>query len=356
MPGFKPTPTTSSPDRVTHVSFGLLSLGIIVVLLIGMAGGFIADQFFGNPLPPLTGEGNQFVTTVQEVTISPNQATAGIVERSNKSVFLLARSVDSEPVATGFAITNDGMVVSTADINSQELIAIDSDGRALPITRVGQDEIYGLTYYRLASNVVVPLDLRQGDAPVGIQLIAMGRNRITLQPRILHFLIAEYAPPSSAPAAVQRIVRAAIASADILPGSPLIDEEGKVAAITQAAGTAYPVSYLQTSLARATNNQREVNPFESLGIATAFSFKPATLENAAAFQVTITAVTPDSPAQIAGLRRGDSITAVKETPVTWEQPIAAQLAAAFPLTLTVLRNQEQLTVTLNERPPQNSTP
>ncbi len=357
LAGNNPISPHSSPDHVLRVSFGWITLAIIIMLLLGVAGGIIANQLWRTPLPPLTNESDRYVPTVQEVTISPSKNLADILSHNNRSVFLLSRSAETTPTATGFVITNDGVLVSITDLTGTTLTAFDYEGRTLPLTRIGRDEIYGLTYYKLPSNnVAVPLDLRPSDPPVGYELLAISRNQNSYQPRTALFLVGEYAIPSDAPQALQRIMRGSSPVADHTPGSPLIDDEGRVAAILQTPTTAYPISHLQASLARTTNNQREQNPFATVGASVAYGFTPPSAQVATTFQAVVTAVAPASPAQAAGLKRGDNITTINGTPVSWEQPVATQLSANLPLTLIVQRNGEATTITispLTTPPPQS---
>lgn len=343
-----PAPTA---DTVVRLSVGWLIIAMVIIVLCGFAGGFLAQQFFRAPLPPLTSETDRLIATVQEVTISPNTAAADNVSRANRSVFLLGRSAGTAPVATGFVVTNDGVVVSTADITSPSPVAFDQEGRALALARIGRDELYGLTYYRLPNNVVVPLDVRQSDPPVGYELLALSRNDTTYLPRTLPFRVGEYALPTNVAPAIVRVLRGDAITSESAVGSALIDDEGKVAGILQSdSGIAYPVSHLQASLTRFTSNQREADTFATIGITLAYTFQVTPPEQTVAFHPQVLTVTPATPADIAGLERGDIITAINNEPITWERPIAAQLSAPLPLTITINRKGELQTVTLPTPP------
>lgn len=348
-----PSPTA---DTVVRLSVGSIIFGIVVIVACGFAGGLLAQQFFRAPLPPLTSETDRLVSTVQEVTISPNIAAADNVGRANRSIFLLSRSPEATPVATGFVVTNDGVLVSTADITTPSPIAFDQEGRALALARIGRDELYGLTYYRLANNVVVPLDLRQTDPPVGYELLSLSRNETTYLPRTIEFRVGEYTLPTNLAPAIVRVMRGS-SNDESAVGSALIDDEGKVAGILQSeAGIAYPVSHLQASLARFTSNQREADVFAAAGLTLTYTFQTVLPQQTTSFHPQIAAVTANSPADIAGLLRGDVITAIKDEPITWERPVAAQLSAALPLSITIVRNGASQTVTLPAAPAASPNP
>lgn len=337
----------SSTDNVVRLSFTWILAAFIVILIVGMAGGFAAQQLFRTPLPPLSNESDRLITTIQEVTISPNVAATQLVERANRSIFLLSRSQDSAPSATGFVLTNDGVIVSPVDLTTGTLVALDHEGRALPLTRIGRDDVYGLTYYRLQSNVVVPLDVRQDDVPVGYELLALDRSQATYLPRVVSFRVSEYFIPTGTASAIQRMMRGTEVTAEIGVGSPLLDDEGKVAALLYApTATAYPIGHLQASLARVTSNQRESNPFAQIGATLSYAFASPRRGEAVQFQAQVASVTTGSPAAIARLQRGDSITAINEQPITWERPLASALSAPLPLRLTFARDGQAQSVTL----------
>ena len=349
-----PSPTA---DTVVRLSVGSILFGIVIIVLCGFAGGFLAQQFFRVPLPPLTDQTDRLVSTVQEVTISPNIAAADNVGRANRSVFLLSRGPEVAPIATGFVVTNDGVLVSTVDIASSTPIAFDQEGRALTLARIGRDELYGLTYYRLANNVVVPLDLRQTDPLVGYELLALSRNETTYLPRTAEFRIGEYALPTNLSPAIVRIMRGTSIATESVAGSALIDDEGKVAGILQSeTGIAYPVSHVQASLARFTSNQREADVFAAAGLTLAYTFQTVSPQQTTSFHPQVATVAPNSPADVAGLLRGDIITAIKEESVSWERPIASQLAGALPFAVTFVRNGASQTVTLPSAPAPSSNP
>lgn len=337
----------STTDSVIRLSVGWIITAVLIIVLCGFAGGFLAQQFFRAPLPPLTNETDRLITTVQEVTISPNTSTADNVSRANRSVFLLSRSAATAPVASGFVVTNDGVIVSTVDITGPSPIAFDQEGRSLALARIGRDELYGLTYYRLPNNVVVPLDVRQSDPPVGYELLALSRNDATYLPRTMTFRVGEYQLPTNLALGVVRVMRGDITTSESMQGSALIDDEGKVAGILQSGtGIAYPVSHIQASLNRFTSNQREVDTFATVGLTIANTFQVIAPEQTVAFHPQVLAVTPTSPADIAGIQRGDIITAINDEPITWERPFAAQLAVALPFTVTINRKGQLQTVTL----------
>src|SRR5687767_7683366 len=137
-----PASTKSRPaEQVVRLSIRWIALALAATVVLGMTGGLLADQLFRPSLPPLTPEGDQLFTTVQEVTISPNTATAEMIERVNRSVLLIARGTDAStaPTATGVVVTNDGVIVTASDLAAGTHNAFDQEGRIIPVETMGRD-------------------------------------------------------------------------------------------------------------------------------------------------------------------------------------------------------------------------
>ncbi len=344
----------SPADQVVRISVYWIVVGVIAIVALGMSGGILAQQFFRTPLP-LRGDTDSIVTTVQAVTISPNTAAAQPVESVNRSVLLLGKvgTTPSTIVGTGVVLTNDGVVVTTAQ-PSGELQAYDQEGRTLPLEHLGNDILFGLSYFRVTSNVVVPLDVRQTDAPVGTELLVLSRSVSTFTPRVKSFRITEYTMPGSSSAAgVQRMITGVPLSPDeSTVGSPLIDEEGKVAGLLTApnGSSALPVGHVSASLQRLTSNQREYNPFATLGFEVVPTLKQLLPAQGITFGVEVMTVLPTSSAGVAGLTKGDVITAVGNDQLDWQRPVAVHLSGSLPLTLRIMRKNQEQTLTLQAQP------
>lgn len=345
-----------SPEHVYRLSLSWLVAGLVAVLVVGLCGGLIAQQVWQPPVTPLTNDIGQLVTTVQNVTISPSTATAELVERTNRSVVLIGRLQNELPSvsATGFVLTNDGLVVSANNIEGPSLIALDFEGRVLPLERLGRDELFGLSYFRLPDSVVVPLDVRQNDPPIGHELTAISRTPTTALPRLGTFLVTEYSlPVTGSPVGVQRYLQSGTNFDDAFIGSPLLDEEGRVAGIitNTEQGEAMAVSLLQTSAGRVSNGQREFNPYALSGFTGQYTFSAPNSTNPIQFGLTVTGITPASPAADAGLERGDVITTINTQALAWHRSVIPDMGATLPLTLTILHDGQSLPLTLQPTTP-----
>lgn len=348
-------------DRTIKLTLRWVLFGIILMVAFGVLGGIVGSLWFSPTLPPLTNtDGQQLVSTVQELTISPGIARSEMIERASRSVVVIGIA-DADPPdlrATAVAVTNDGLLATAATLPSDDLVAYDADGQVLPVNRVGEDELFGITYLRLPNSVVVPLDLRPTDAPVGQTLTALTGEEESLAPAVADFLIESYTlPEAAAPAGLQRQLHGN-SVALVGPGqrgTPLVDEEGNLAGLLMDAdtGIAIPVSHVRESFDRVAKDERERDPFAELGVRVRYEFSNPTPDAAATFQATVSNVTPDGPAAAAGIRVGDSITHVGETALTWETSVAGLLARQLPFTVTIERQETSQNITIQDNPEQS---
>lgn len=345
-------PTTSPTVRI---SLRWVLIIIALIFGIGMVGGIAGQQLAPPPLVLRPIDNNQVVSSVQEVTISPNTATSDLVDQAERSVMSLVPSdnPNATPVASGFVVTNDGLLVTTATVPNIPLAALDTAGNQLTLQRVGTDELFGLTFFRLTDNIVIPLDMRRGDPHVGETLVAVMPATEVPGSRIESYTVRTYAlPAAAAPVGQQRLLVGSTLPT-ISVGSPLLDEGGKVSGIiiTPELGEALPISHVQESFARVTTNKREDNPFITFGFTPAYSFSRPTVGDTLTFTVTATNVTVGGVAARSGLKRGDIITAINETSVSWNQSVASMLVSGKPPILTVQREDTTLRLPLTGATP-----
>lgn len=338
---------TEQPIRLSLTS---IVVGLLVVVGLGLAGGFLAQQLLPTaaPLAPVAGG---LPTTVQNVTISPTTVTAAVVTAANRSVVLLGNG-EAEPTSfLGMAsvLTNDGVLVTAADVAGSKLFAYDEQGVAIPLDVIGKDSLYGLTYLRLTTSVFPPLEVRADDPLVGAQLLALGRSGATMQPRIQPFTIYEYALLADVTMpAIHRVITGPSLKEGTMVGTPLLDEEGRLAAVVlkPAQGVALPTLLLKESLQRVVSQQREADPMHDLGVTLRPVFLQSTASDPFQFGAEVSGIVFDSPAQTAGIAVGDQITGVADAGLRWEASLVQQLSRKRPFQVKVNRRGEILTLTI----------
>ena len=343
----------SNEDKVIRLSLSWLTIGLIAITALGILGGVFGQQLVQQPLPALTGPTERLVSTVQEVTISPNTSSANIVKDSERSILSITKKGaegESEMIATGLVVTNDGMVVTPARVGTAPLMAILANGEETELTLIGTDTIYGLSYWRLKEGVFVPLEIQREDAPVATELLALSRSENTFLNKVASYRINEYILPSgSLPIGIQKFMKSDSIAGEVLEGSPLIDDEGKIAGLLFAGplGIAIPASGLLESMNRVIDSKHTINPFVETGITPAFSFKANDNSTARQFTVSVSSVVPRSPASIAGVKPADVILEIDGKKITWSDNFTNMISRELPFQITVLRLKEKHTLTLN---------
>lgn len=345
----------SASERVLRLKLGwIFVLGIVMVGL-GMLGGMLAQWWWNAPLPALPAEQDRLITTIQEVTISPSTAVSQVVEKNGRSVVLLAvrgaqgaQGKPGDPIASGVIVTSDGLVATTATLPEGALLATTSESETLEVERVGVDVLFDITYLRLRSGVFVPTDVRDSDVPVGFSLTALSRAPITGSARVRTYTVQEYQlPPSAAPFGWQRLYAGEALDETILPGSPLFDDEGRLAglALPQATGIAMPGTMLRQSLARVVDRKFESSIFDALGIDVAYAFEKIG-EGQPQFRVAVTAVRSHTPAAQAGVKTGDRIEKIQGEAVAWDKSVIEALGARETVALQIRRGETMLAITI----------
>lgn len=347
--------THPETDQTLRLSLRAVVLGVALLFGIGILGGFVGQQLIAPPVTPLSSGTDRIVSTVQEVTISPNTAAAQVVSNIGRSVVVLATisGTQVQPQATATVITNDGLLVTTAALPDVSLVALDDTGAPIALDRVGVDALYGISYWRMPKSVVAPLDVRRDPLSVGTELLGVSRSEGSRQLKVIDFRVQEFSLPRAGEATGwQRLILGSGEVATLMPGAPLVDEEGRLAGLVlDAEGRAVGVDVLDMSLRRLGARTREFDPLDKLGLNIAYSFGPAADDaTKVVFTPTIVAVAPGSPAASALLQRGDRIVTIGETTITWETNVAEQLSAPLPLKLTLRRGEEVVSAMIQATP------
>ncbi len=336
--------------KTIGLSLGVIFLVFIALLFIGIAGGFLGSRIFSLPLP-LSSDTNQTIVPInQQVTVSPSKLAADITSSHGKSVFLLAQETPKGIVAygTGIALTNDGVIMSVVDAAKEATVAIGEDGTVAALTLIGRDELSGISFYKASDRIVSPLGLLQHTPRTGSSFLALYRQSDTTQ--ISAHSVSVVAPilPSEKDApGIQKIAQ--LENAATLPiGTPFVDENGNLAGVVLHPETnrGIFVSDIRSALERLSANRLTYNPFTSLGFTASWRSQLDTNRTMTIGSV-VSSVTKGSPADTAGLKVGDRISAVGGNAVSWDTNFLDALNAN-PVLLTVMRQDEQRTISISK--------
>jgi len=225
-------------------------------------------------------------------------------------------------------------------------VAIDERGRLLPLEGVGTDELFGLHYYRLRDSVMSPIDTAQQGAVVGQSLLALDRTDASFSTAATPFTLEQTTlPKSSDPQAWQQLLVGP--ALQTKTGTPVIDDAGRLVGIVvdPAQGRVLPIHHVQQSISRIIEGKRELDPFVEAGLRLTWQFTAPQSESDIAFSARVASVRLGSPAVAAGVRQGDALTAINDTPLTWSTNVTELLASDKPV-LTVQRGDQTLRLDL----------
>ncbi len=343
--------------QTVRLSLRWLFLLALLMFGLGIVGGIVGSQLVG-PRGALTSENpDQIISTIQQVTVSPNKNRAQILDNVRRSIVLIRQTVGNTTsyVGTGIVVTNDGVIATTATVKGDQVVAVDEQGKTTVLSSLGIDPLYGITYLKLPSGVAVPVELSTVSDVTGNDLLAISRDQQTLAITTYPFHSQAYELPGQDDSFLgrQRILVGTSPASDILPSASLLDDEGKLTGILidSERGLSLSAQDIKGSLDRIASNKREVNPFTALGFDVRYDFIdiPASEAKAAAlhqFVAVVTSVTPRSSAAQAGIKSGDAITMVGTTPLTWQTSLSEALGQNLPLAVTTVRQGVERVATL----------
>ena len=337
-------------DQVVRISLVWVFVGVLAMLLLGVAGGILANQLWPAPKMPLINEREQIVTTVQEVTISPNKAVADVVTTVNRSIVGITtkNSVDRSLLAGGVVVTNDGLVVTSATLPKSELVAIDWQGIEVPLSLVGQDELFGLTYFRIEEGLLSPLDVRVEAVPVGNELLIVSRAKATGLVRVDGFRVKEWVLPTElGPGGIQQLLKGAPIDKIVLTGSALIDDEMRLAGIVLngQAGLIVGGDHLLKSIQRIATDKRELDPLSELGIRAHYALE-IDKKNGRIFVAEIVSVDEGSWADDIGLKARDRVKTIDDKKLDWQNSFIDQITSDSVKQIIVRRGSNDVTLDL----------
>jgi len=336
----------NNTDQVVRISLLWLVVGALVMIMLGVLGGVLANQIWPPPVVPLSSDQDQIITTVQEVTISPNKSRVDRVEAAERSIVGIGIK-DAAPMsilAMGVVITNDGLVISSAKLPKADLVAIDFDGRQLPLRTAGRDKLFGLSYFRLQEGLLSPLDLNSQNVSVGQSLLWLGRSKLTFLPIVEDYQVREWIlPPELGASGWQRMMRGTRINEASLNGSALVDEEGRLAGIitNSPAGLSLSGEHLLESVRRIANGQREVDPFADFGIKVHFALDTENFPGRR-FVVEVVSVVPESRANGMDLRVKDKIIGFNGEELSWQRNFVSMMTEKEVQQLKVLRGAREI--------------
>jgi len=359
------------------LSFGAIFAVLVLASLFGAVFGGGASYFlFKKGIIPVS---SGIVTKVEKVTLEENSAIIDAVKKVSPSVvsilakrniedFFFGQIFQQKGGGTGFVVTSDGLIMTNKHVVSgfDSLKVITSDGASYEGTVVAMDPINDIALVKIGAKNLPVVDLGDSDSlVVGQRVIAIGNALGEYQNTVTTGIISarkRSITASDSIGSASRLEGMIQTDAAINPGNsggPLINIEGQVVGINTAIdsqgesiGFAIPINIARTALTSFLEKGKIVRPMlgiRYIAITKDFATLNKLTVNSGALvssgnQMGELAVVPGSPADKAGLRENDIITAVNNEKIDENTGLVTLLSKYQPgdeVELTYLRGGEE---------------
>jgi putative serine protease PepD len=354
---------------VPLVVAGAVVLALVAGLLGGAAGAFFSSRSSSAPNSsislPVPSSGS---------TARPGSSVAGVAAKVLPSVVsILVSGADGQGTGSGFVIRSDGYLVTNNHVVAGAaaggtITVVFADGSRTPGTVVGRDASYDLAAVKVDKTGLPALAFGDSDSVVvGDEVIAIGAP-LGLQGTVTTGIISALNRPVSAgeSASDPAFINAIQTDAAINPGNsggPLVNLAGQVIAVNSAIarvpgavtagaqsgniglGFAIPSLQARRTVEQLIRTGKADHPV--IGVLLDRSYTGEGVRVATAAQGSTPPVTPGGPADKAGIRPGDVITAFQGRPITDPDALVVAIRARAPgetVELTVRTGGAQRTV------------
>jgi len=331
---------------------------VLLSSLAGFGGGFLAERAVTDDgrradagLPAVSNPG-------AEVDRAPD-SVAGIAAGVLPSVVSIeVTTPDGQGSGSGFVLRQDGYVLTNnhvvAGAADGGVVVQFSDGTELPGTVVGATGDYDLAVLKVDATGLTPLALGDSDAVVvGDPVVAVGAPLGLVGTVTTGIVSALNRPVVAGDSGDTAFINAIQTDAAINPGNsggPLVNLQGEVVGINSAIaqlsgrltgsgsiglGFAIPSNQARRTAEQLIETGRATYPVIGVLLDPEYSG-----EGVRVFEEdppSTRAVTPDGPADVAGVRRGDVILAIDGRPVTASEELIVAIRAREPGDTVVLR-------------------
>ena len=380
----------------------IIGLALIFVILMAVLGGAVSDRIFGYKiidkiLPRQTESGfrvgsqNQKILYEESVVIdvaeklSPSVVTIGI-SKVQKTLqfpdfgdfpFFFGYPQPSEKeqkieqdIASGFILTADGLIITNKHVVSDTTAkyrVITKDDKTFDVKKIYRDPINDIALLKIDASNLTPVEL--GDSSklkVGQFVIAigtaLGEFRHTVTTGVISGIGRSIIAGSPFEGDAEELNNVIQTDAAINPGNsggPLINSAGQVIGVNVAVaqngqniGFALPINLIKDSIDNFEKTGQFSRPF--LGIRYQMISKDVAIMNEVPEGAYIIEVVASSPAESAGIQKGDIVTKIDGQKVVDFKgglaEIIGQKKVGDTIEVTIWRNKEEknLKVTLKE--------
>jgi putative serine protease PepD len=367
-------PGRPARDRPARVPTGLLVTGAVLVALVaallgGAAGAWWADR---GDSPSGLDRSVALPTALPGSTKRPSGSVAGVAQRVLPSVVSIkVQGADGAGTGSGFIIRGDGYVVTNNHVveganGSGSIVVVFPDGSQAPAKVVGADASYDLAAIKVDRKGLPALSFGDsGSVLVGDEVIAIGAP-LGLDGTVTTGIVSALNRPVSAGGGdAPAFINAIQTDAAINPGNsggPLVNLAGEVIAVNSAIarvpgtaslgqsgniglGFAIPSQQARRTVQQLIRTGKAQHPV--IGVLLDRGYSGQGVRVATTGTDGQRPVTPNGPADKAGIRPGDVITRFDGRPVTEPDQLVVAIRARAPgdtVALTVRTGSRERTV------------
>ncbi|WP_278236801.1 trypsin-like peptidase domain-containing protein [Isoptericola sp. AK164] len=378
------TPAGGAPAsrRPARLGAGRTAVILVLALAVGLVGGVLGDRIAGGaqdeapvsadlPVSP----GSQDDGADDSRPVDSHAAIAAEVLPSVVSLEISGAGGRGSS-GSGFVLREDGYILTndhvvTAGGGGGDVVVVLSDGSEHAGEVVGSTPDYDLAVVKIDVDGLTPLVLGDSDdVVVGDAVLAVGAP-LGLDSTVTAGIVsALHRPVQAGDQATTAFIDAIQTDAAINPGNsggPLVDADGEVVGInsaiaqppgaTQATGSiglgfAIPANQARTTAEQLIETGQATYPVIGVLLDTSYSGEGVQVSSEA--QQGIPPVTPDGPADLAGVRAGDVILAIDGRPVSRSNELIVAIRARQPGDAVTLRvrsdgEEREVRVVLQER-------
>ncbi|WP_454044488.1 trypsin-like peptidase domain-containing protein [Cellulosimicrobium sp. Marseille-Q8652] len=355
-------PTLVAPPVVAgrrrRLGVGSVVSLVVLALVAGALGGVAADRLLDAP------------SQRASVTL-PAASVEADVERAPGSVADIAATVlpsvvslqvrggDGVATGSGFVLTEDGYILTNNHVvagaaDGGEVVVLFADGHESPAELVGRTVDYDLAVVKVEDSGLTPLALGDSDGvAVGDPVVAVGAP-LGLNGTVTTGIVSALNRPVQAGEAAQTaFINAIQTDAAINPGNsggPLVNGQGEVvginSAIAQPPGAMAATGSIGLGFSIPSNQARRtaeqliadgVATYPVIGVLLDQRYQGEGVQVSTDAQQGQQAVTPEGPADAAGIRPGDVILSIDGRPVTESDELIVAIRAKAPGDAVTLR-------------------